>query len=316
MDTTVRSKMIETTQDNLRKIIATGENDTVEFKERLPPTNLLLSQISAFSNSKGGILIIGVNDKGVVTGIQESEVSTTHQRLGKSASMLIGAGYEQGIANIDGKQIVYLVVPPREEESQPVYTPRGKVFVRQGESNIALEPSQIPVMLIPSEMSWVNVSAGKDQHELDEVAQPEETEKGKEDGEIEVFVAMSFREEEEPALVDYYSAIERAASNTKLPISVTRMDLEDGDYEISQQIMIKIDECDVVLADFTLEPRNVYFELGYARGKKKRVIQTARKKTKLEFDIRNWKTVFYRNATELEAALDKEFKAAYKELKK
>ena len=72
------------------------------------------------------------------------------------------------------------------------------------------------------------------------------------------------------------------------------------DYEISQRVMDEINKADIVIADFTLSPANVYFELGYARGQGKQIIQTARKETRLEFDVRNWRTVFYRNATELE----------------
>jgi nucleoside 2-deoxyribosyltransferase len=131
---------------------------------------------------------------------------------------------------------------------------------------------------------------------------------------LTAFVAMSFREEEEPSLVDYFKAMERAASSTRLPINVTKMDLEEGDYEISQKIMEKIDEADIVIADFTLSSRNVYFELGYARGVKRRVIQTARKGTSMEFDIRNWRTIFYRNAAELEEKLGAALKSAYVDL--
>jgi hypothetical protein len=58
----------------------------------------------------------------------------------------------------------------------------------------------------------------------------------------------------------------------------------------------------------------VYFELGYARGKNCRVIQTARKGTMLEFDIRNWRTLFYRNATELEQKLIPEIIDAYRKV--
>jgi nucleoside 2-deoxyribosyltransferase len=123
---------------------------------------------------------------------------------------------------------------------------------------------------------------------------------------------MSFRNEEEPSLVDYFSAMQRAVRETRLPIRICRIDLQEGDYEISQQIMDEIDTADVVLADFTLRPSNVYFELGYARGREKYVIQTARKKdTTLEFDVRNWRTIFYRNATELEASLIPALKTAY-----
>jgi nucleoside 2-deoxyribosyltransferase len=85
-------------------------------------------------------------------------------------------------------------------------------------------------------------------------------------------------------------------------------------YEISQQIMNEIDQADIVISDFTLNARNVYFELGYARGKGCRIIQTARKGTILEFDIRNWRTLFYRNATELEERFIPEIKVAYEDI--
>ena len=122
---------------------------------------------------------------------------------------------------------------------------------------------------------------------------------------------MSFREEQEPALVDYFGAMRRAVTRTGLPIELRRVDLMEGDYEISQRLMDAIREADVLLADFTLSSANVYFELGYARGHGKRVIQTARKDTRLEFDVRNWRTIIYKNATELEERLVLELKAAH-----
>jgi nucleoside 2-deoxyribosyltransferase len=73
--------------------------------------------------------------------------------------------------------------------------------------------------------------------------------------------------------------------------------------------MTEIDHTDVVLADFTLSPQNVYYEVGYARGKGKTLILTARRGTRLEFDVRNWRTLRYRNATELEKVLVKTFDA-------
>jgi hypothetical protein len=125
---------------------------------------------------------------------------------------------------------------------------------------------------------------------------------------LAVFVAMSFRTDKEQHLTDYFRAIKRAADRAG-GIEVRRVDLLDGDYEVSQKLMCEIDRADVVLADFTLNSRNVYFELGYARGRRKDVIQTARERTVLEFDIRQWRTLFYRNATELEEKLVYTFRA-------
>lgn len=129
---------------------------------------------------------------------------------------------------------------------------------------------------------------------------------------IKAFVAMSFKNEEEPALIDYFEAMKRACEKTKLPIKLIRIDQVEGNFEISQEIMNKIDDSQIIIADFTLSPRNVYFEMGYARGaKKKQIIQSARKGTILEFNVRNWKTIFYKNATDLELQIEEELVNAY-----
>lgn len=117
------------------------------------------------------------------------------------------------------------------------------------------------------------------------------------------FIAMSFHQEEEPALIDNWEAMQRAVASIDLPTNLTRMDMVEGDYEISQEIMRRINKANFIIVDFTLSPRNVYFEAGYARGRGKHIIQTARSDTKLAFDTRNWRTLFYKNATELEATL-------------
>jgi nucleoside 2-deoxyribosyltransferase len=114
---------------------------------------------------------------------------------------------------------------------------------------------------------------------------------------------MSFREEEEPALVDYWQAMLRAADKARREFSLIRLDQVEGDYEIVDQIYKEIDAAHMVIADLTLSPHNVYLEIGYARGRGKRVIQTCRDDTQLEFDVRGRRTLIYRNATILEEKL-------------
>lgn len=149
---------------------------------------------------------------------------------------------------------------------------------------------------------------------LKEISEAETSPEFSLDSRVFVFVAMSFRNAEDPALVDYFEAMRRAAARTQLPLDLRRIDSVEGDFEISQSILREIDQAMIVIADFTLSPRNVYFEAGYARGKGKRVIQTARKDTPLEFDTRSWNTIFYRNTKELEGALAQALTSAYKDV--
>jgi nucleoside 2-deoxyribosyltransferase len=127
---------------------------------------------------------------------------------------------------------------------------------------------------------------------------------------IQAFVAMSFREDDEPVLVDYWHAMLRAAKRARREFDLIRLIEIDGDYEIVDRIYKEIDSADLVIADLTLSSANVYFEIGYARGLRKRVIQTCRFDTQLEFDVRNRRTLIYRNATMLEHKLLQELDAA------
>ncbi len=114
---------------------------------------------------------------------------------------------------------------------------------------------------------------------------------------------MSLREAAEPALVDYWHAMRRAATRSHGSFDLRRIDQVQGDYEIIGRIFDEIDAADLVIADLTLSPANVYLELGFARGRDKPIIQTCHEKTPLEFDVRGHRTLIYRNATTLEDKL-------------
>lgn len=277
--------MFDLTEDSIIKLAEGGESETLEFKTRLPPNETIAKVLTSFANTNGGILLIGINDNGEILGLESAEAHRTYDSLKVLQESLFQWPPKVGLVKVGGKFLAFAEVNPAPPELAPVATARGEFFIRVKDK---MEP--MPLAHFPKTSA-----------------------KSKK---ITVFVAMSFREEEEPALVDYFRAMQRAVDATKLPIKLKRIDLQEGDYEISQEIMSAIDSCEIVISDFTLSSSNVYFELGYARGRNKRIIQTGRKGTPLEFDIRNWRTLFYKNATELEAKLVSALQTAYSEVTK
>lgn len=275
--------MFDTSEEGLKKIILKGESQTVEFKERLPPDNILARLIVAFANTTGGIILIGMGEGGKITGLTKKEAIVALYRLQQIGSTLFNSKIETATTHINGRIVVSAIINKAPEIFSPILTSSGDVYVRSGVSITKSIEKEVDISLITGE-------------------------------EINGFVAMSFREEEEPTLVDYFEAMKRAVKESKLPINLTRIDLLEGDYEISQKIMDEIFKSDFILADFTLNPQNVYFEIGIARGCGKVVLQTARYDTVLEFDIRNWRTIFYKNATELEKKLKNTMADVYKEV--
>src|SRR5262249_7831787 len=61
-------RVIEITKEKIFDLIATGESETVEFKESFGDE--ALEAIGAFASARGGILLIGVKDSGDVLGVQ------------------------------------------------------------------------------------------------------------------------------------------------------------------------------------------------------------------------------------------------------
>ena len=282
--------MFDTTSEGIKQLVAGGESEIVEFKRTLPPQDVLARVLAAFANTSGGVLLVGVDERQGIVGVPEERVRTDLERLNSVVRSLTPypSGGDVGVVDVDGKSVLFATVKPA--ESGPVRTSRGEYVLRVGS------------MIRPVSQKDMFPDIAR----VSKLVAP--------DRRLRLFIAMSFREEEEPALVDYYRAMERAVRNSQLPIDQRRIDLVEGDYEISQRVMDEIDSADIIIADFTLTPSNVYFELGYARGKGKRIIQTARRGSVLEFDIRNWRTLFYRNATELEAGLLPALVTAYTEL--
>ena len=61
--------------------IKSGESKTLEFKESLPKNESIAKTAIAFSNTSGGKLIIGVNDKREIVGIDDSDIFSLQDRI-------------------------------------------------------------------------------------------------------------------------------------------------------------------------------------------------------------------------------------------
>jgi hypothetical protein len=275
------SGYMDTDIDEILNQVRRGESEEVELKRNLKNDEEIARLISSMANTKGGTILVGFDDDGELTGLSDSQLGITSVRIQNIARSLLPEPVRMRPAVIDGLNVLAVDIPQAPDHVKPLRTASGQAFVREGSATRQLGTSLIPVPPHDRPMS--------------------------------LFVAMSFRFEEEPALVDYFEAIKRAAGASGVPIAVDRMDLIEGDYEISSAVEDRIRKSDAVLADFTLNSPNVYFEAGIARGAGKYVIRTARKETELPFDIRTWRTILYANATQLETQLIDPLRMAYAE---
>lgn len=59
--------------NSLKSLVSKGESLTLEFKLKANHPQRILNEIVAFANSKGGLLLIGVDDNGVFEGLNDGD---------------------------------------------------------------------------------------------------------------------------------------------------------------------------------------------------------------------------------------------------
>lgn len=70
--------------EDLDDLIAGGEGRSLEFKRGLPRDDRLARTLCAFANTRGGVLLVGVTDKGGVHGVHHpEEVMASVRRIGR-----------------------------------------------------------------------------------------------------------------------------------------------------------------------------------------------------------------------------------------
>jgi predicted HTH transcriptional regulator len=60
-------------KSHIRRLIEQGEHQCLDFKFEISDARKIARSISAFANSNGGVLLIGVKDNGKIAGAQSEE---------------------------------------------------------------------------------------------------------------------------------------------------------------------------------------------------------------------------------------------------
>ena len=109
------------------------------------------------------------------------------------------------------------------------------------------------------------------------------------------------------ALVDVLDAIKEAA--LRCGITAERIDEVETNERITDRILESICKAQYVIVDVTHPRPNVFYEAGYAQGVGKIPIYIARDGTKLQFDLKDYPTISFRNMKELKDRLEARLRA-------
>lgn len=128
--------------DQVQARIAKGEDEQTEFKRGLGSLKPLGPAIAAFGNTDGGVLILGVDDSGVVAGVREapdkvSERLTSFLQSGLNAPVQASSGRHQ-----TSRGWVHWIEVPRQRGFEPLAYD-GRVSVRRGRASVQPAPAEL-----------------------------------------------------------------------------------------------------------------------------------------------------------------------------
>lgn len=156
---------------NIREIIAKGEGLTTEFKQRFSTHPKIAKEIIAFANTKGGLLLFGVDDDGSIYGVDSEKeiVELVKETIEEHCEPEIKYSIE--FIELFGREIVTVEVPESEEKphrmqdyQRTLNLNTAEVYVRVNDKSLPASKEMIKVLQAESSNSKLSkYSIGKNE---------------------------------------------------------------------------------------------------------------------------------------------------------
>lgn len=130
----------------LQRLILEGEHLQQDFKYRVSDARKLAKSVSAFANTDGGRLLIGVRDDGHMSGVRdEEEIFMMHQAAYRYCRPEASIKFDT--FHVEGRTIVIATVPP--SDKRPICAinedGRHRAYIRIADENIVASPVHLAI---------------------------------------------------------------------------------------------------------------------------------------------------------------------------
>ena len=130
----------------LQQLISEGEHQQQDFKYRVSDAVKLARSVSAFANTEGGRLLIGVRDDGCLSGVRsEEEIYMMHQAAYRYCRPEASIKFDT--YHVDKRTIVIATVSP--SAKRPVFAlneeGQQRAYIRIADENIVASPVHLAI---------------------------------------------------------------------------------------------------------------------------------------------------------------------------
>lgn len=116
----------------LLSIIAMGEDSQHQFKANFTNVDKLAAEMVAFSNNLGGLILIGVNDDGSISGLDNADMERLNQLVSNAASQSVRPPINPTTQNMLLTDSMVMVVTIDQGLSKPYMDNQGYIWVKSG----------------------------------------------------------------------------------------------------------------------------------------------------------------------------------------
>ena len=159
------------TAKELLNLIEKGESGKVEFKQRFSSFEKIAKEFIAFANTKGGVVIFGIDDDGSVYGVEseKGEANLIKETAEKYCEPPIKIGIE--FIEMFGKEIVAVKVYESENKPHRVQNYQTKldlnsaeIYIRVNDKSLPASKEMIKIMQVSTtNKKLVKYAIGKDE---------------------------------------------------------------------------------------------------------------------------------------------------------
>ena len=143
----------------IRKLIAQGEHQQLDFKFEISDSKKIARTLVAFANTDGGRLLVGVKDNGAIAGVRSEEeyymIEAAAQLFCKPEIV-----FQTKEWDVDGKLVLEVFVPKSRnlKHKAPAKENDYKVFVRVKDQNILADPILLQYWKLEQSDNVVNIN--------------------------------------------------------------------------------------------------------------------------------------------------------------